>query len=707
MTQFFKVYFIGMVLFGISACGSGDSKTATYSTGFSQSTNKDQRYSSKTSVASLSDGTYRADDLSANKILVAQSSDNTSTSSVSWDFDNDGNTDALTDGLLFLRYTFGLRDSLLVEGAISESSTLSTAQVESIIESSLGIADIDGDNRVDALTDGLLLLRYLFGLSGDALIVGAISVDATRSSAEDINNYLISYMPNPATEPTFITISGRVTFDLIPFKTYGYGLNYSGTYPSPARAVVVEALDNFGNIVASNNTDTDGNYFLEVDKDLELRIRVSAKMKKNSSPSWDITVSDNTVTVGNEHPLYVTDSSSFTSSENIVKNIHLPAGRNGENGGVRSAAPFAILDVIYDSMQTVIAAQPDINFPVLDIYWSPNNNASSGSHEDGDLGTSFFLIPQSMYILGDEGSDTDEYDRHVIAHEWIHYFEHNLSRSDSIGGSHSQEELLDMRLAFSEGLANALSAVITSDPIYSDSNAFWPYFGWSMNLEYGYTPNKGWFSESSVQSIIYDLYDANSDFVDNINLGYAPIHEVLISDEYINNDYFTGIFPFANILKNQQPENIDNEINNLLNYHQIYGSGDDGFGEINNGGISSTLPVYKEISANSSPIEVCYSNNAGVLNKLGNRNFILFEVTNAGIYQINLSPKSILSATTDADLSIHKSGTTMGQDYSPQNNGTAYLNIYLTSGKHIIETGVWDPSQTLGFGSYCFELEVN
>ena len=102
-----------------------------------------------------------------------------------------------------------------------------------------------------------------------------------------------------------------------------------------------------------------------------------------------------------------------------------------------------------------------------------------------------------------------------------------------------------------------------------------------------------------------------------------------------------------------------------------------GFGETNNGGINSTLPVYKEISANSSPVEVCYDNNTGNLNKLGNRDFILFEVQSAGIYQV-LLPKGILSATTDADLSIHKLGTSIGNDYSVQNNGAAYLNIYLT-----------------------------
>jgi hypothetical protein len=57
------------------------------------------------------------------------------------------------------------------------------------------LLDIDGDGGVDALTDGLLLLRYSFGLSGDALTSGVVSPNATRS-AQDIEDYLRSVMPN-------------------------------------------------------------------------------------------------------------------------------------------------------------------------------------------------------------------------------------------------------------------------------------------------------------------------------------------------------------------------------------------------------------------------------------------------------------------------------------------------------------------------------
>jgi len=43
--------------------------------------------------------------------------------------------------------------------------------------------DIDGDGQSDALTDGLLLIRYLFGLRGASRVAGAVGANATRSTA--------------------------------------------------------------------------------------------------------------------------------------------------------------------------------------------------------------------------------------------------------------------------------------------------------------------------------------------------------------------------------------------------------------------------------------------------------------------------------------------------------------------------------------------
>ena len=56
-------------------------------------------------------------------------------------------------------------------------------------------ADIDGNGTQDALTDGLLILRYSFGLTGDSLISGVVAEDATRTTAEEIEAYLATLMP--------------------------------------------------------------------------------------------------------------------------------------------------------------------------------------------------------------------------------------------------------------------------------------------------------------------------------------------------------------------------------------------------------------------------------------------------------------------------------------------------------------------------------
>jgi hypothetical protein len=50
--------------------------------------------------------------------------------------------------------------------------------------------DIDGNNAVDALTDGLMLLRAMFGLTGTSVTNAAVGSGATRSTWTQIRNYL-------------------------------------------------------------------------------------------------------------------------------------------------------------------------------------------------------------------------------------------------------------------------------------------------------------------------------------------------------------------------------------------------------------------------------------------------------------------------------------------------------------------------------------
>jgi hypothetical protein len=57
------------------------------------------------------------------------------------------------------------------------------------------VFDIDQNGSFDALTDGLILLRYAFGLRGETLIENVISPNAYRTSAADIEAYIESHMP--------------------------------------------------------------------------------------------------------------------------------------------------------------------------------------------------------------------------------------------------------------------------------------------------------------------------------------------------------------------------------------------------------------------------------------------------------------------------------------------------------------------------------
>jgi hypothetical protein len=103
------------------------------------------------------------------------------------DVDGDGNTDALTDGLLVLRAMFGLTGEALTDGAVSAGAYYTSSDDILVQVSALGDRlDIDQNGSVDALTDGLLILRSLFGLTGDVLTSGVLAINSPITDASEI-----------------------------------------------------------------------------------------------------------------------------------------------------------------------------------------------------------------------------------------------------------------------------------------------------------------------------------------------------------------------------------------------------------------------------------------------------------------------------------------------------------------------------------------
>ncbi len=88
---------------------------------------------------------------------------------------SDGNStiESSTDALLILRYLLGYRGSALTDGALGANPTRTGQALEDYL-GTLNL-DADGDGKALAMTDGLLMLRAMLGLTGTALTQGAIN----------------------------------------------------------------------------------------------------------------------------------------------------------------------------------------------------------------------------------------------------------------------------------------------------------------------------------------------------------------------------------------------------------------------------------------------------------------------------------------------------------------------------------------------------
>ena len=94
---------------------------------------------------------------------------------------------------------FGLDGGALTTGTISLQAEFSSAEEIKERISHLGdLIDADGSGQIDALTDGLLILRFLFGLEGDDLTKGVLAPDATRDSNQ-VYEHLLQLTPQIAT----------------------------------------------------------------------------------------------------------------------------------------------------------------------------------------------------------------------------------------------------------------------------------------------------------------------------------------------------------------------------------------------------------------------------------------------------------------------------------------------------------------------------
>jgi len=548
----------------------------------------------------------------------------------------------------------------------------------------------------------------------------------------------------PPPPPASISVSGTVFYEFVPPNPICQGLDFGSIQLRPIRGATVQLLDGAGNLLNSTTSNDSGDYsFSVVASNTTVQLRVRAELKRLGTPNWDVEVRDNVVDptdpnppVLSARPLYSIVSSTFsTGTSNVIRNLTATTGWDGSSySGNRAAAPFSVLDAIYSAMQLILSADPGAGFPPLDAFWSVNNTSTSGPSDidSGELSTSFYRSDlDALFLLGDANADTEEFDDHVIVHEWGHYFEDNFSRTDSVGGRHTIGDQLDARLAFGEGWATALAGMALNDPLYCDTGQPGTTDGFlALGAEEGAYDPQGWYDEVSVLRFIYDLWDiTNGDDgtePDNGSIGFAPIYNTMVGPQAFT-ESFTTVFSFAAELRPMlSPANQAFLDSQLVREDMTPGFDKWGAGELNDHPFDlpgrDVLPLYVDLPADGSVINICANDDydgSGDGNKLAVYRFLRIDVPSTSAYDVNITTTTTGALPpddptdprdqSDPDMFIFRDGLLAVFGHSGDANEEIFTTPEL-SGPDIYvadlrEFRYADPDSPLGFpDQMCFDV---
>ena len=260
-------------------------------------------------------------------------------------FDVDGNDqlDALTDGLMLLRGMFGLTGDPLINQVLGENARFSaSSEIEARI-SAIGFdLDIDNNGKIDALTDGLIILRYLFGLRGETLVSGVIASDAKRFESNEIENFILARITVPArpiitfssdSESVQVNNSALLTWSTLNSDSCEASGDWSGSVSivgSEAQKIKKKG-DNFYSLSCSGSGGT-------ITKSLiisgNLDFTITAPSRLDDYEPFTITVSNYTLDEGQNASLSIDQKSGksllFQTIKNNIFSARAPSTYNSE-----------------------------------------------------------------------------------------------------------------------------------------------------------------------------------------------------------------------------------------------------------------------------------------------------------------------------------------------------------------------------------------
>ena len=336
---------------------------------------------------------------------------------------------------------------------------------------------------------------------------------------------------------TVTTYTGGITIDGT--ANYLYRTNGSGAVaaPRPIRYAEVRVINADGEVIQCGETTNLGAFSVSLPKNDEtVTLQVNARASNSEAVAYVLA-----------NP-FSNALHSLTAEVTLSADQTLSTLTAQATGDVLGGA-FNILDQIINAntyLKTETAncnanftpCQPFTVAPLVTIYWSMGINPAS--YFGGFSPLSFYLPgDRQLYILGGvsgdvNNSDTDHFDNSIILHEYAHFLEDVYSVSNSPGGSHNGNSIIDPRLAWGEGFANYFQAAVTGNPVYLDTSG--NIDGTAQNLfnENIETPGQdipvnageGIFREFSISRALWDITDPANEMagsVDTVASSFAEI----------------------------------------------------------------------------------------------------------------------------------------------------------------------------------------
>lgn len=533
----------------------------------------------------------------------------------------------------------------------------------------------------------VLPLLFLLALSG-----------CKGNSSDNSTNNSVAKSPEAAACTTTrsvgsdITISGTAKYYvrqtnlvLQSSKLVGILGNPSSTSYAIEKAEV-QVLNSAGAIINCGLTTSAGTFSIKAPPNASYTIKV---LSRSSDPSGNFSVSVKEDIYSNT--LYEL-SSSVTVASSSVTGVNLYAyARQSESSKVLGGA-FNIFDRIVKA-NNYVAAISGVDMSCIknnkvSVYWKAGFNPNSYRNYPNDPLSYYIPGNHELYILGGKNGDlayedTDHFDDSVVVHEYGHFLEDVCGKSDSRGGSHNGNFLIDPRLAWSEGWANYFQTTVSGNKYYIDTIGFSDSTeggngqnGITLDLsESGATASRdavsaageGTFREVSISRSLYKMTNAASNPV-GFDKVWSAFTTLSSAAEYFRN---IGLFNSKlGVLLSGAPLTTFNNTIGCAGAGECQAASSQYYGArlVPNGGACS--PVTESLTP---VIDSSYGYVRS--NQFRSNKFYRFTYSGSGSTLLTLAFTGAGSPSTDLDLIIYREG----YDYSEDSGATGTSSIVASS----------------------------